>query len=180
MTLRTPTAERLDVAAFAEAGGELAGVWPLPRLPRLAAAVMHADIDVPVQWTLRGERRTRVGAAAQVWLHASAHATVQIQCQRCLEPIEQILDVSASFQFVADENEAEKLDLDSEHDVLALTPVLNAMELLEDELLLALPGVPRHADCAIPAAGRTDADTEAAPAHPFAALAALKTPRRDN
>ena len=68
------------------------------------------------------------------------------------------------------ESEAEALDTDSEDDVLALGPSFDLIELIEDELLLAWPLVPRHERCAQPA-HRAGAEPAASP---FAALATLK------
>ena len=87
--------------------------------------------------------------------------------------------MSRWFRFVHDEKTAAELDADSEDDVLMLTRHLDAQELLEDELLLALPLVPRHDECPHPLALPADEllpdghDEDALP-HPFAALAALK------
>ncbi|MGS0753455.1 YceD family protein [Roseateles sp. GG27B] len=77
------------------------------------------------------------------------------------------------------------MDADSEDDVLVLPRYLDAQELVEDELLLALPLVPRHEQCpqplALPAAELLPdgEDADALP-HPFAALAALRvrTPKQ--
>ena len=52
--------------------------------------------------------------------------------------------------FVDGEDAAAALDAESEDDVLALTPALDLAELVEDELLLALPLVPRHEQCPEP------------------------------
>jgi uncharacterized protein len=97
------------------------------------------------------------------------------------------LAVAPAIRFAANESQAASEDADSDEDVLALTRSLNLRELAEDELLLALPLVPRHASCPQPlplAAGdEAAAQPPADPAgsegpevkpHPFAALAALK------
>jgi uncharacterized protein len=83
------------------------------------------------------------------------------------------LGVDRRFRFVADEAEAERLDADSEDDVLAIEPALDLQALVEDELILALPLVPRHEHCTLPADAAADGDA----AHPFAGLAAWR--RRD-
>jgi uncharacterized protein len=175
---------RLDVAAFAEEGARLEGEWPLAALSRLADSAATEAPPVPadlVRWHVRGESRPVRGGPAQVWLHLAADARIALQCQRCLQPIAVGLAAERSFQFVAGENTAAELDADSEDDVLALTRSLNLQELVEDELLLSLPLVPRHDRCEPPAhpAGVDDAPAEAPP-HPFAALAALKGSSRPN
>jgi uncharacterized protein len=61
--------------------------------------------------------------------------------------------------------------------VLALSKNLDLRELIEDELLLALPLVPRHEDCPQPlrVGHAPDPEPDARP-NPFAALGALKKP----
>jgi uncharacterized protein len=93
-----------------------------------------------------------------------------VQCQRCLEPLPVTLAVDRQIRFVEGEEEAERLDADSDDDVLALEPATDLHALLEDELILALPLVPRHADCGLPSGGAAVED----PSHPFAGLAALR------
>ena len=67
------------------------------------------------------------------------------------------------------------LDEHSEDDVLALSPAFDMAGLVEDELLLALPLVPKHEHCPVPllAPGSGDEGGIETP-HPFAVLAGLK------
>jgi uncharacterized protein len=168
----------LDVEAFAAEAGELQGAWPLASLDRLADAA-HPDArpgpSDAAGWAARGESRPVRGAPQQTWLHLSAHAQLALVCQRCLGPLPTRLATERSFLFVADEAVAAELDADHEDDVLALTRSLDLRSLVEDELLLALPLVPRHDVCPEPLPMADDADaSEPERAHPFAALAALK------
>ena len=100
-------------------------------------------------------------------------------CQRCLAPVDVPLEVDREFRFVADEATAEALDDESEEDLLAMSREFDLRELIEDELLMALPLVPRHEECPAPVQmASSDEDFEEASAekpNPFAALAALKT-----
>jgi uncharacterized protein len=167
---------RLDVAAFAQAGASLEGEWPLSRMDRLAEAFAPEappSEDDTVAWRVTGEQRQLRGGQAQTWLHLQAQTEVRLECQRCLKPVGASLMVNRSILFVAGETEAEALDAESEDDVLALTRALDVPELLEDELLLALPLVPRHDVCPSPLPVPEEVPEEKAP-HPFAALAALK------
>ena len=87
------------------------------------------------------------------------------------------LAVSRWFRFVKDEDQAANLDMDSDDDVLALPRHLDLRELVEDELLLELPVVPRHDECPEPLPHANDEEDEAPVEerpNPFAALAALK------
>lgn len=178
MSARSRDPLRLDVEPFAREAGELEGHWPLGQLQRLAesahAEARPAESD-SVHWQARGELRPVRGAPPRPWLHVSAQTSLNLQCQRCLQPMAVPLDVSRSFCFVHGETTAAELDAESEDDVLALTRSLDLRELVEDELLLSLPLVPRHDSCAPPApmADSEPGSAEERP-NPFAALAALK------
>jgi uncharacterized protein len=97
-----------------------------------------------------------------------------LECQRCLQPVDEYLDIARSFLFVHGEDAAAQLDADGEDDVLALTRSLDLRELLEDELLLSLPLVPRHEVCPQPLVAPIDASPLEEKPNPFAALASLK------
>ncbi len=171
---------KLDVGAFAREGASLEGEWPAQSLPRLAEAAAPESDPArwpAVTWSARGEIRTPKGGEPQTWLELSAGAQVALTCQRCLQPVREDLAVSRWFRFVKDEDQAAEMDMDSDDDVLALPRHLDLRELVEDELLLELPVVPRHEECPEPLphanAEEEDAPQEARP-NPFAALAALK------
>jgi uncharacterized protein len=178
MKSRPVDPRRLDVEAFAKDAAELEGDWPLATFHRLSDAA-HAD-DKPTEsdlahWRARGESRPVRGDAPQTWLHLQATARLALVCQRCLGPVDTPIEAERSFRFVPGEEAAAQLDADQEEDVLALTRSLDLRELVEDELLLALPLVPRHDICPEPLPQeRADDDADAERPNPFAALAALK------
>lgn len=175
---------RLDVAAAAADRAVLDGCWPQDSLPRLAAdALVGGDLggDVDVAYSARFEERRMPGGAPQPRLHLTAHAQVTQQCQRCLEPVRLPLSVDRWFAFAASEEDAAAQDADSDDDVLVISARFDLRALVEDELLMALPLVPRHDGCPQPLAALGRPADEAADAsrtvHPFAALAALKRGR---
>ena len=179
MTSREFDPFRLDVVAFAKEAGALEGRWPLARFDRIAdSAVPGApltDAD-EVRWSARGEQRQLRGGELQPWLHLDADTQVSLECQRCLKPVNVPLQMSRQFLFVHGEDAAAQLDADSEDDVLAITRALDLRELIEDELLLAMPIVPRHEVCPEPLVAPADDEVADEPPNPFAALAALKRP----
>ncbi|AVP57230.1 YceD family protein [Pulveribacter suum] len=170
--------DRLDVKAFAQAGGHLSGHDTLLKYRRLAEEARGLHPDLRVDWSADGQVRTTHGMGGQVWLHLKVQATVPLMCQRCLQPVDVPLAVEREFRFVADEATAEALDDESEEDLLAFSREFNLRELIEDELLMALPLVPRHEECPVPVQlDSSDEDFEAASAsvpNPFAALASLR------
>ncbi len=174
---RTFSPERLDVRAFAEDGAQLAGELPLSRLARLASEARDGVADALVRWSAAGELRNPGHVQPQVWLRLQGDALLTMTCQRCLEAMEVPLAVDRAFRFVADEQTAAAEDEEADEDVLAINRSFDLLELLEDELLMEVPLVPRHAQCPadVPLSVQ-DPDFEEAgqPENPFARLAQLR------
>ena len=176
---RAPDPRRLDVAAFAATGGELRGAWEATQLRRLQSATIDPSAEArrgDVAWQARGERLPLPGAGTRPSLLIEAETDVTLECQRCLQPMRWPLQARRRIFFVEGEDAAAALDAENEDDVLALAPALDLQALVEDELLLALPIVPRHEVCPEPLA-RPFVEEESAPVpedSPFAVLSALK------
>lgn len=172
-------AARLDIKAFTQTGASLAGEQPLQEYERLAEEAQGDTAQRIVRWAAYGEQRKVVGQADQVWLHLEADTVLPMTCQRCLGPVEVPLGVRNAFRFVASEAIAAEEDDEAEEDLLVLARDFDLNELVEDELLMALPVVPRHDVCPTPVTlAVADPDFEAgkdAKPNPFAALAKLKT-----
>jgi uncharacterized protein len=162
---------------LAEDGAELAGSMPVGALQRLAAEARGTLEGRQVEWSVQGEMLNAGHVQPQVWLHLQAGATLPMTCQRCLEAVDVPLQVDRSFRFVADEATAAAEDETAEEDLLALSRAFDLPALVEDELLMEVPVVPRHDVCPHPVPlSSADADFEdgGAPEHPFAVLKALK------
>lgn len=167
----------LNVRQFCSQHQRMDGDWPMTTLSRLNEGLFaEPAASQLVQWSLQGSQVSSQTGASELWLHLLARTSVTLQCQRCLQAMEQPLLVDRKFRFVNTEEEAERLDELAEEDVLVLSPKLDAVELLEDELILAMPLVPRHEPvCPNPLPLPVDElESEEPPPHPFAALAALR------
>lgn len=160
---------RLDVDAFADGGGSLAGRCGVASLARLASLVLP-ETDAAARWEATGEVRSGADRHSQRWIRLSIQCPVRMTCQRCLEPVMLDLQVERAVRFVATEAEAERLDLESDDDVLATSRHLDLVGLVEDELVLALPPVPRHDRCVPPFAADPDSAEAPPRPNPFAAL----------
>lgn len=166
---------------LSETSGRLAGAWPLSGMTRLHDSLYGEPAQTRVDWSAQGSPMPAAGGPPGVWLHLQASVSVVLQCQRCLQALEHNLVVDRHFRFVRSAQDAERLDESADEDVLVLTPRLDLHELLEDELILALPLVPRHQG-SCPAPLPQPADELSAPAaapNPFAVLAALRAARKN-
>jgi uncharacterized protein len=100
-----------------------------------------------------------------------------VPCVRCLGPV--AIDVAdrREFLLVDDEQTAERLDdPESDLEVIAADVPFRLAELVEDELILAIPPLPRHDDCVLPAGGEAGepAGATTSTRRPFAGLEALQ------
>jgi uncharacterized protein len=170
----------LDVPALCREAAAVEGSFGQGELPRLAQSLWAGD-DAPAElppvlWSARGELRTRRGAEPQCLLTLRATVDARLRCERCLAPMTQPLGVERRYAFVEGEDEAAEADADNdEEDVLALTRRLDLRALVEDELILALPLVPRHELCPKPLPMPVVAEAPEPAPSPFAALAALRS-----
>lgn len=162
--------EQVDPLRLARQGAELHGRIPLSRMGRLAESLCDAPGDADVVM------RFELGEGGIGLLRGEAHARVSVICQRCLEPMPIRLDAEFAFGLVESEPQAERLEAEYEPLLVGDAP-LRISELVEDELILALPIVSLHDLPACPAAGHLAASGPAehsADTNPFAILETLK------
>jgi uncharacterized protein len=169
---------RLDVKAFAQEAGRLAGDGRLAEHPRLMAETAGRGADTPLIWAASGELRNPGHVQPEIWLRLQARTVLPLTCQRCMGPVEVAVEVDRPFRFVQDEAIAMAEDDRSEEDLLALSRSFDLIELVEDELLMDMPVAPRHEVCPVPVTlAVADEDFEAAVPerdNPFALLQRLK------
>lgn len=171
-------APSLDIQAFAESARLRSGRDLLSNYERLVDETQGLGADNPVDWSVHGELRADQTGASQAWLHLTVATQLPLTCQRCLGPVEQAVTIDRWFRFVATEALAEAQDDEAEEDVLVTSRQFNLSGLIEDELLMALPLVPRHDTCpgdlkmAVADPGFDAQVPEKV--HPFAALAKLR------
>ena len=84
----------------------------------------------------------------EVTLKANVSAAVSAECQRCLELVEFEISKSSEFSICENVDESTKnLSLDDGRDIFyANNGKLDVLGLVEDELLLAIPMIPKHED----------------------------------
>lgn len=184
-----PLPDRLDLRHLAQSGDILTGEGALSAFPRLAAGATVDAADAlsrQVHWSAQAEWRRAVAApgvdalqAPVLWLHLIASAELPVVCQRCLASVVEPLAVDRWFRFVADEATADAEDEDSDEDVLVFQPAFNLTELIEDELIMALPLVPMHDVCptALPTSAGPQVDDAPPRPNPFAVLQQIKKGR---
>ena len=153
----------IDGFEFASAGATQQGVWPLSDLPRLRD--MLASDGGEVAYTLQGTRDERERPALRV----QTRGWLKLRCQRCLDALDfevrtdELLVLAATLQ----EIHAEPADANAPDRVVAGKEML-LRDLIEDELILAVPYAPRHENCVARAAAGVEHGSS-----PFASLRGL-------
>jgi uncharacterized protein len=150
----------IDGLDFARTGSKMQGAWPVAELSRLRDA-LRTD-EGTLQYALLGVPQERGYPA----LRLTVGGTLQLVCQRCLGALEFPLHVDVSLQLAATQAEvdAEPLEAEGPERIVA-SREMPVRDLVEDEVLLAIPLAPRHERCA----GR-DAGAASEENSPFAAL----------
>jgi uncharacterized protein len=150
----------IDGLAFARTAAVLEGKLGMESLPRLAQAVLSSP---GFHFVLTGENNAR----NRLCLNLRVEGKVGIVCQRCLGGMEWPMQVQVELELAA--SEAEVAMAEDDVDRIVAGPEMSIAGLVEDEILLALPMVPRHAQCS-PAADWQGSKGPSA----FQALASLK------
>jgi len=154
---------------LARKGGQFTGEIPFVAFQRLESLVGGCGVvAVALQFEQDDHGRSRV--------RGRASTAVTMDCQRCLEPVERRIVADIDLRVVGSEGEASETA--NEFEAFVWTgDELSVVELIEDDLILALPNqvceaydaCPKRPDLRYP---REPADgDEAQRANPFAALA---------
>ncbi|MBU3693278.1 MAG: DUF177 domain-containing protein [Rhodocyclaceae bacterium] len=153
----------IELRRFCEESGTAEAVFSPSQLPRVLDSV--ADTTGRVSMQVRGSLDARDRPTLELRLEGE----LRVLCQRCLRPMPVHVAVRQTLAFgepSVDERETETFDLDAV-EVLPLMAHLDLAELVEEEVLLSLPMLPRHQQCDLPA------PADSGKVLPFAALGAL-------
>lgn len=184
MTLRgAMSLPSIDTHEFCRRADTAGGTEPLSGLSRVVSLL--ADPQGDVSWQLTGRSAVRPDGSRLAFLELALQSTVTLRCVRCLEPVALALSEQRAYRLVGNEQQAAQEDAaDDDYDILVASRRFDLAALVEDEMILALPPVPRHEHCQAPAAvvaGPASVGSamqaEPAPEHPFAVLSGLKRPR---
>ena len=174
MSSRLP--EFIDPWHFAEIGKEISGHVELSGFSRLSEVLVDSAGEAEF------ELRFQKGEKQQVHIAGYVRAELSLECQRCLEPVRMPITTELDVVVVEGYEEAGLLG-DEFEPLLAGDKRIRLNEVIEDELLLALPQVPMHqqGECvaSFDNAGcspeQVDEDQGKKKPNPFAVLADLKS-----
>ncbi|HEX7030539.1 MAG TPA: YceD family protein [Gammaproteobacteria bacterium] len=135
--------KRFDPERLAAQGKVLAGTLDANAMPRLREMLATRE-PMPVDVELRAHRDD----AKRLLLTGRASATLEVTCQRCMESVPLPVDARFALALAADEEAARNLPAELDPLLLDAGDEVDLPALVEDELILALPPAPVHADVA--------------------------------
>jgi len=144
----------LDLFEFARSKRQAAALVRVSQLPRMLNEVPAEAPERESAFTWQAEGTTQPELqddgteGPQPYLRLAIHGAAWLECQRCLAPYKQAFNVDATYRIVNTEAEAEEFPLDEDEvDVIVGSTHFDLIDLIEEELLLNLPLVPKHDVC---------------------------------
>ena len=135
---------QIDPFRLAESGAELSGPIPLKQMRRLLPLL--ADDSGEISVVLNFD----IDELNVPYVKGHITAVLNIICQRCLETLKFPVDQEVLLAWVRNDFEAERLPIRYESYLVEENPLM-LKDVVEDELLLALPQVPMHKEKECPA-----------------------------
>ena len=161
--------ERIDPLALAEKRRQFKGSLPLSQLVSLQELLLNPEGMVRFELKFG-----KVGKLSMVTGYVEAE--LELQCQCCLGPIAWPVSGQVKLAVVSSIDEADLLP-ESCDPLLLEEETISLADILQEELLLAIPSIPQHRECDASAAPREELvqtpDTPKRP-NPFAVLAEMK------
>jgi uncharacterized protein len=173
----SPLPEYVDTRKGFNATGSVCGEIALSRLARVTSCVVtdEACITADLRFWIDEFGRKRITGQVQ--------AQLQVQCQRCLEPLSIAVADEVNLMLVADEAAAKSLEeefdpwINEDHKIVIA-------DLVDEPLVLALPIVSFHqtGPCSERGMYSTGAEVgdEVKRSNPFAVLASFQTDAKSN
>ncbi|ODN43537.1 YceD family protein [Piscirickettsia litoralis] len=166
--------QQIDIVKSCQNRTRFTGQVPLAKLPRLGdmLAGQHGNINADFVCS--------VDEQGLLYFDGAIEASLELSCQRCLDIYNEQVAGDFCFSPVYGEQEAKRLPESYEPVVIEESGVISLYELIEDELIVNMPLVPKHPieDCKANGYTRAFGDDQVEEVvekpNPFALLESLK------
>ena len=160
--------ELIEPSRLAEIGRSFRGLVAVEKLHRLTPLLTETGGELKVSLDVHiDEYRVRV-------VEGTIEGSVKMRCQRCLEEISYPLNLKYHLGVVSSEAGFERLPQGYEP-LLATGEPMKTLDIIEEEILLALPSIPLHQDGGKCKTGYQNNLVETTRDNPFAVLGKLKS-----
>jgi uncharacterized protein len=122
-----------------------AGFLEISVLPRVAEETSSIELDDGFHWQVKTHFADSPGSAPQQILELAIKGRLHMVCQGCLQDCGLDLAQDSRFLMVATEDEADAFPMeDDQLEPLVASQHFDLLGLIEDEILLSLPLIPKH------------------------------------
>jgi uncharacterized protein len=158
-----------------------AGFLEISALPRLVEEASSIESGDGFHWQIKTHFVDSPGSEPQQILEIAVKGRIHLVCQSCLQDCGLDLSQESRFVMVATEAEADAFPMeDDQQEPLVASQHYDLLSLIEDEILLSLPLIPKHPEGACQphassfGAGGGATDTPEKPQNPFNILKNMK------
>ncbi len=137
--MRERLPESVDPVRLARRGAVFEGSYPLEGMERLKASLVETGGEAKVYLRFDSD------AQNVPYILVRVEAELMLECQVCLEPCRQTVHTDTKVALIAREAQADRLPEEYEPLVIGEEPLF-LKELVQDELILALPVIARHSE----------------------------------
>ena len=126
------------------------GFFKLMELPRIVDEITKRGLsedfsDQGLDWELHSWIDELPGGSQEYRIQLTLDLSYPLECQRCLQPFLDQLHIVSQFVMKDTIEEVDNFPLDNdEEDALLTSHQFQLLELIEDEILLNLPLIPKH------------------------------------
>lgn len=166
--MSTDLPANVDVARMVQSRRSFAGQLPLARFKRLAGSLAGSEGEVVYQLDFDRD------AYGNSLLYLKATTQLPLLCQRTLEVYREPVVLEQQLGLIRDESEEAALLPEYEALLVGADGQLDLADVIEDELILALPLVPTRPGAPLDHIELADDEASEPRGNPFAALASLK------
>ena len=161
----------VDPLKLSKSRGVLEGSLPLSRLARAVGLLVsnEGDLQYKILFDIDHEDVP--------FLEGNVTGSVQLRCQRCMESL--VHELQVSFKLSPVHRESQGSELPTEYEAIVMDEgKISPLRLIEDELILSLPLVPKHdegdATCQVEVDTSQSENEEETLEKPFEVLKSLK------
>lgn len=164
--------KEIDPFRFAHSGLQIVGEIPVSKMSRLSEMLYDdsGKVEIDMQFD--------IDTTGTPFMRGQFVVTVNLLCERCMEPMAHSINIITKLALVRHEGMIEGLAEQYEPWILNDAKQVDPVLMIEDELILTLPLVPKHDYSCLPEqlwqVGEEETEIEK-PVSPFAVLSALKS-----
>jgi len=138
--MKQPLPQHIDPFRLANRSERLTGQLRLQDMERLGSMIVSTDamdglVDVELDFAVDHSRIRHI--------QGQIKASLTVVCQRCLKPMDYTVDIKVALGLIKQREQADRLPIDYEP-LLVETDEILLQDIIEDEIILTMPGAPMH------------------------------------